>query len=463
MAYTLKLPRMGNTVESCIIASWAVKVGDTVTEDTTVCDVETDKATFEVPAGHAGTVLKILRPEGDDVPVLDPIAIIGEPGEAAAVPPSEEATAPTPEKPAAVAEAAVPLSVEDSAQPARVAESPEMIPAHNTNAASPRARNLAKSEAVDTATLAGTGPDGRVIERDVRAAVAQRGPLTSAARNAISQSRGDILVAPTPTGIGGRATLADISAATTESTGDNQSGNAAVAPMTDTFADTPIRGIRKVIADRMMASLANAAQFTLNASADATAMQALRAKFKAAPEVFGLGGVTLNDLILFAVSRLLKQYPYMNAHSLGNAVRTFERVHLGVAVDTPKGLMVSVIRNADTLTLTQISAEAKRLSKACREGTAKPEELSGSTFTITNIGMLGVESFTPVLNAPEVGILGVCAITQRPVQVANSAVALVPHIGYSLTIDHRIVDGAPAAQFLKALCDTTKAIDLFLI
>jgi pyruvate dehydrogenase E2 component (dihydrolipoamide acetyltransferase) len=238
------------------------------------------------------------------------------------------------------------------------------------------------------------------------------------------------------------------------------------------ITETPIKGIRKVIADRMFKSLAESAQFTLNASAPAARMQELRARIKAAEGFsgeLGLAKITVNDLILFAVSRLLPRYPFMNAHKTGDTLKTFERVHLGVAVDTPRGLMVPVIRNANLLPLARISAEAKRLAAACQSGGAKPDELSGSTFTVTNLGSLGITSFTPVLNAPEVAILGVCGIELKPTALppaeaneCNGGVRFEPHIGFSLTINHQVVDGAPAARFLKALGEAIADIDLLL-
>jgi pyruvate dehydrogenase E2 component (dihydrolipoamide acetyltransferase) len=236
------------------------------------------------------------------------------------------------------------------------------------------------------------------------------------------------------------------------------------------YTDAPIKGIRKLIADRMYQSLAESAQFTLSAQAPVSRLQELRARMKADGEAWGLGKITVNDLILFAVSRLLPRYPFMNAHKIGDTLRTFTRVHLGVAVDTPRGLMVPVIRNADMLPLAQISSEAKRLAAACQGGAARPDELSGSTFTVTNLGSLGVTSFTPVLNAPEVGILGVCGIGLKPVAAppgdpcvcGSSGVRFEPHIGFSLTINHQVVDGAPAARFLKALGEAAADIDLLL-
>ena len=235
------------------------------------------------------------------------------------------------------------------------------------------------------------------------------------------------------------------------------------------ITETPIRGIRKIIADRMYKSLAESAQFTLNAAAGASGLQAFRSAVKTQKklaEELALSEITINDLVLFAVARILPRFSYMNAHKSGDTIKTFERIHLGVAVDTPRGLMVPVIRNADLLSLVQISSEAKRLAAACQNGTAVPDELSGSTFTVSNLGSLGITSFTPVLNAPEVAILGVCAIEMKSVAPSpgecNSNVRFEPHIGFSLTINHQAVDGAPAARFLKALCDAVAHIDLLL-
>jgi pyruvate dehydrogenase E2 component (dihydrolipoamide acetyltransferase) len=212
----------------------------------------------------------------------------------------------------------------------------------------------------------------------------------------------------------------------------------------------------------MYRSLAESAQFTLNSAAPVKRLQELRARMKTNGEALGLSKVTVNDLILFAVSRVLPLFPFMNAHKIGDTLKTFERVHLGVAVDTPRGLMVPVIRNANLLPLARISAEAKRLAGACQGGSAKPEELSGSTFTVTNLGSLGIFGFTPVLNAPEVAILGVSGIELKPIAGENGEIGFEPHIGFSLTINHQVVDGAPAARFLKALGEAIGEIDLWL-
>jgi pyruvate dehydrogenase E2 component (dihydrolipoamide acetyltransferase) len=221
------------------------------------------------------------------------------------------------------------------------------------------------------------------------------------------------------------------------------------------------------MADRMHRSLAESAQFTLNAGASAQRLQDLRSRMKNSSHISGFSKITINDLILYAVSRTLPLYPFMNAHKIGDTIKTFERVHLAMAVDTPRGLMVPVIRNANLLSLAQISSEAKRLAEACQNASAKPDELSGSTFTVSNLGTFGITSFTPVLNTPEVAILGVCGIELKPVAAAGGCncgcgVRFEPQIGFSLTINHQVVDGAPAARFLKALCEAVADIDLLL-
>jgi pyruvate dehydrogenase E2 component (dihydrolipoamide acetyltransferase) len=200
----------------------------------------------------------------------------------------------------------------------------------------------------------------------------------------------------------------------------------------------------------VLASLATTAQLTMNASAPARQLQDLRRQFKESPAELGLAGITINDLVHLAVVRTLHSFPELNATFDGATVRQYEDVHLAFATDTPRGLVVPVIRNAHTLTLRQLASEAARLAKGCREGGVKPDELAGGTFTVTNLGAFGIESFTPVLNAPQVAILGVCAIRSEPVPDGGEIV-LQPRIGLSLTINHQVVDGAPGARFLQAL------------
>ena len=455
MAHVLILPRQGNTVESCIIVDWKVNEGDNVTEETAVCSVETDKAAFEVPAGVNGIVLKILRPAGDDVPVLDPIAVIGAAGENWEELISRDQGPGIRDQgnggevsPLAPKPPAFPL-------PPSAGDTPATPPSSSPHSpVSPRARNLAEKEALATEMVPGTGPGGRVIERDVQAALENRPPMTAAARAAgpAAKAAGPMAVPAAGSGIGGRITSADLSSPPAPKLLGAENLGAGLPTFTEPPVTTEIKGIRKIIADRMHKSLAETAQFTLNSSAPVSRLQELRARMKTS-ENDNFAKITVNDLILFAVSRVLPRFSYMNAHKVGDTVTTFGQVHLGLAVDTPRGLMVPVIRNANLLSLTQISSEAKRLAAACQNGSAKPDELSGSTFTVTNLGSLGITSFTPVLNIPEVAILGVCNIELKP----------DPQIGFSLTINHQVVDGAPAARFLKALGEAIADIDLLLI
>lgn len=453
MAHILIMPRQGNSVESCVLVSWKVREGDTVTAESPACEVETDKATFEVPAGAAGTVLKLLFAAGEDIPVLQPIAVIGTPGEA------WESAAEAPTETQARSETETSPARPSPGVEGRRSELTGSDAASAAPGSSPRARKLAAKEAVDIATLSGSGPGGRIIERDVHAAAAVRPPLTAAAKAA---AKGGATVPAAGSGLGGRATVADLSAETPVSSQREQ--QAVPTEFPGPVSELPVKGIRKLIATRMLESLSTTAQFTLNGAAEATHLQAVRARFKSAPEDLGLGAVTINDILLFIVARLLPKYPFMNSHKVGDTLRMFERVHLGVAVDTPRGLMVPVLHNADRLSLQAIAAETRRLGDACRNNAAKTDELTGSTFTVTNLGALGVESFTPVLNTPEVAILGVGGLVPRPVLDADGNVArFAPHLGLSLTINHQVVDGAPAAKFLKALREAIADIDLWLM
>jgi pyruvate dehydrogenase E2 component (dihydrolipoamide acetyltransferase) len=204
----------------------------------------------------------------------------------------------------------------------------------------------------------------------------------------------------------------------------------------------------------MHESLSTTAQLTLNRSFDVTSLQALRQNIKAEGPARGLPNITLNDMVVYATAQVLTRHPELNAHFLGDRVRFFQAVHIGVAVDSPRGLMVPVVRDAQAMDLSGISTAIKPLAEAAHSGSISPDHLQGGTFTLTNLGMMGIESFTPVLNTPEVGILGVCGIVPKPVMNAEGMVKHVPSINLSLTINHQVVDGSPAARFLGDLVDT---------
>ena len=453
MAHVLIMPRQGNTVESCIIVRWKAAEGAVVAADESVCEVETDKASFDVPAGAAGVLLKILHPDGDDVPVLEPIAVIGQKGEDWKAAVGGAAAAVTAAPAAASVVAAVPAASAATAAPA--------ASGGGETAVSPRARKLAAAEGVNAASLAGTGPGGRVIERDVVAALAGRPALTAAAKAAVLAGTS----APgAGTALGGRAGIADLGAVSQGGAVALGAAHTAVArEYPGHFTDTPLKGVRKIISERMRASLASTAQLTLNGSANAARLLDLRARFKASDPALGLTGVTIGDLVLFAVTRVLPRFINANATLENGVLRAFQSVHVALAVDTPRGLMVPVIRNADLLSLRELSVESKRLAAACQTGNINPDSLTGGTFTVSNLGAFGIESFTPVLNAPQVAILGVNAIMPRAAAGPNGTVVLEQRLGLSLTVDHQVLDGAPSALLLKAFADAMADIDLLLV
>ena len=441
MATIVVMPQLGNSVESCIIVEWMIAEGDTVAVDQTLASIETDKSTMEVPSTAAGTVLKLLWEEGDEVPVKDPLIIVGEPGEdiSGLVPGADAA-------PADAAPAEQASAPEQAAAPAFATE-------RATGAVSPRARALAASHGVDASAITeGSGPHGRVIERDVAAAIAAGPVLTSAARAAgVSATEG--------TGIGGRVSVADEGRAA-EAAPAAAVAAPAGADYPGASTSTPLKGVRKVVAKRMMESLTSTAQLTLNTTANAAGILALRKKVKNADESLGLNKITLNDLVCFAVSRTLPKYPVFNAHLQDGVLTEFEQVHLGFACDTPRGLLVPVIRSAQALGLKAFSDEAKRLAGGAIDGTIAPDFLSGGTFTVSNIGSFGIETFTPVINLHQTAILGVGAITPRPTVAADGTIAVEQRLNLSLTIDHQVIDGADGARFLRDLVAAIENIDV---
>jgi pyruvate dehydrogenase E2 component (dihydrolipoamide acetyltransferase) len=451
MAVEVVMPKQGNSVEACIILEWKVAVGDTVSVGDVVCEAETDKSTIEVESSADGTVLALIYEVGDEVPVMSPMMVVGEKGEKV-----DLSSMKTEEKKEEVVEEKGEEKVES-----KVVQTATVEPTvhEGTILASPRAKHTAQKQGVSLSSLSASGPKGRIIERDVLEFSAKYPSISPAAKEAIVNGEG---FAPAQgSGIGGRILLKDLL--------KNQ--EAGVMPSADSASplsfpgnvkEIPVKGVRKVTAQRMGESLSTTAQFTMTSYADASQLLSLRKKFKASAPELQLQGITLNDMVMFAVSKTLQQFPALNAHYLGDKIVEFEHVHLGCAVDTPKGLLVPVVPFASLRSLSELSAEAKRLAQKAIDGKAQMEELSGSTFTVTNIGALGIDTFTPVINIPEVAILGVGGISLRPVGKGGDDVSFVPHIALSLTVNHMAVDGAPGARFLQALVKNIAAIDLML-
>ena len=407
MASAVLLPKLGNSVESSIILAWHKAVGDPVATGDILAEIETDKATLEVESPADGLLLARFYEAGAEVTVMAPIGAIGAAGEDVADLQLQAAGPPTHE--VASQEAQAPQSPQSS-QPLQTAR--------GRPASSPRARRLAAARGLPLDGLTGSGPGGRILERDVQAAPA----------------RGS--------GSGGRIRRGDL----------------IPAPQSEAVVRVPLRGPRRVTARRMLESLQTTAQLTLHAPADARALLSLRQQLKSGAAGADLRAVTINDLLHLAVARTLPAHPALNAQLVDDHILQHRAVHLGFAVDSPRGLFVPVIRDADRLNPQQLASEARRLAHACREGRVRPEELEGGTFTVSNLGTYGIESFTPVLNPPQAGILGVGAIHLKAV-TDDGGVAFRPHVSLSLTIDHQVLDGAPAARFLQDLAQVLARID----
>ena len=650
MAREVLMPRLGNTVESVVIVAWNKEIGDAAAPGDSLCEVETDKATMEVEAEDGGVLLARLFEAGDEVPVLAPFAVIGEPGEDVSVfltpggggddaeggsgeagpggrpivwmpggpsgdfRPGEadggeggRQGGEMPGEPSGNQGAPMGHGISPSGEGGSGGSGAPAGPGSPIGSGvpvSPRARRLAAESGLagpvsrcrgaaaglpaseggssppqagpsGDLPVSGSGPGGRIIERDIQALLHSRTPLTLAARAAVRGGPLTDSAAPphAGTGIGGRITTADLQAAQggppnfqaapapaqgrpqgrpqspqgrpQSPQGGPHPPQAAPAPQTT----HPLTPIRKLIANRMHASLTETAQLTLNTTADAAALLQLRAQFKSAPAPIlavpnpagptppaapalpaspppgppapaplnapptstppaapassappapaagtpappnappaspppapaapspsgppapassalpasappaspPLSAITINHIIMHTLAKLLPRHPELNAAFSPGGITRYTNVNLGFAVDSPRGLMVPVIPRAETLSLADLSARARRLADACRNGTIAPDELTGGTFTITNLGAFGIETFTPILNTPQVAILGVGAMVNTPVETPEGTIGIRKRIGLSLTIDHQAVDGAPAARFLEELTET---------
>ncbi len=433
MATPVLMPKQGQSVESCIITEWYKKKGEKVEEGETLFSYETDKASFEENAPASGILLDVFYEDGDEVPVLVNVAVIGEEGESTAEFASGETTSDseaqeTKSEPADVKE-------ETTKQKSKVEVVTKVTSGEKSTAISPRAKKLAEEKAIDATSLVGSGPKGRVIERDVAAAAEAAPKMTPLAKKMAKED--PTLIAEAGTGLAKTVKGVDLS-----------SGNPVYGA---DFEVKPISNMRKLIAKAMHASLQNSAQLTHHLGADARKMMALRKKVKAALAEGYPINITLNDMICFAVIKALKKFPQVNAHFLGDSVKYFNKVHLGLAVDTDRGLMVPTIKNADDLSISGLASQFKEVAEACRKGSMNPDLLSpeAASFTVSNLGNYGVEIFTPVINLPQAAILGVNTIVPRPKDLGDGVYGFVPYLGLSLTYDHRALDGGEATRFVK--------------
>ena len=430
------MPKNGQSVESCIVSEFKVKVGDTVKAGDVLFSYETDKASFDEEAKVDGTVLAIFWNDGDEIPVLQHVMVIGRPGEsfaeldpgASAAPAAAPAATATP----AAAPAATPAATPAAAPAAAVVAGAPV---------SPRARKLAEEKGVNTAAIAGTGPHGRIIERDVIAAAAAQGPLTGLAKAKMAEGG---LVAGPGTGLAGTVKGSDLKVW--------KANHTEIAGEGEEFEVKKMSNMRKIIAKSMYNSLQNSAQLTHMLGADARKVQAIRKKAKKALEEGKIDvNITINDLVCYAVIKALLKFPNVNSHCLGDAMRLFRNVNLGIAVDTERGLMVPAVKNANDLNIIGLSKNLKKVAEDCKKGSISPDLLSSeaASFTVSNLGGFGVEYFTPIINVPQSAILGVGTIVARPKDLGNGVYAFVPYMGLSLTYDHRAIDGGEATKFLK--------------
>jgi pyruvate dehydrogenase E2 component (dihydrolipoamide acetyltransferase) len=398
------MPKQGQSVETCIITRWFKSKGESVSIGDILFSYETDKASFDLESPVEGILLDIFFGDGAEVPVLENVAVIGKSGE------TIESFNPAPS-----------LSIASTAFKASAApEALEALKAVETRPdfdnkirISPRARRMAENKGLNYNNLQGSGPSGRIITRDIERV---------------------------------------------------HSGDAAVTKNIQTegaeYTEQPLSNIRKLIARAMQYSLQNSAQLTHHMSADVRSILEARQKIKNKLLTDkSQQDITLNDMICWCVIRALLKFPEANSHLLDDRIKTFYKVHLGLAVDTPRGLMVPVVKNADDMDLAKLSKELKSAAEACKKGSINPESIqsTAATFTVSNLGNYGVEMFTPVINLPQVAILGVCTIINRPANLGNNTFGFVPYIGLSLTYDHRAIDGGPATVFLKEVKEQIEA------
>ena len=417
MATAVEMPKPGNTVEECLVTRWHRQKGDRVAEGEVLADIETDKATFEVAAPASGTVLEVFFGEGSLVPVFTNLCVIGEPGE------SVEAFRPQQAVPAAQPDPAA-RTVEATPVAARAAAPPPAA-----GAFSPRARRFAAEHDFHPAAVAGSGPGGRVLEEDLRRLYHASPRVSALARKQMEsgwETRGD------GSGIGGMILAADL------------------APPA-----VRVSGIRERIARRMRESLATTAQYTLHASANAGGLLVLRARVKAST---GATDININELVVFCTVQALLRMPALNAEFIDGKIVQHPEVNIGFACDTDRGLLVPVVKGCEKLGVAELALCIKDLAARATGGTISPDDLAGATFTVSNLGSLGIESFTPILNPPQVAVLGVDAIRLQPVR-RDGKVDFIDSIGLSLTCDHQVIDGAPGARFLKILKEQIENVE----
>jgi pyruvate dehydrogenase E2 component (dihydrolipoamide acetyltransferase) len=429
------------------VARWLKGEGDPVEAGEPLFEVETDKITNSVEAPASGVLAKIIVPEGDVAPIQAVLAVIAAPGEAV----DSSAPAGAAQPAAQPAAEGAPAAAADA--PAAPAGDGKFVPAM------PAARRLAKELDVDLATVTGTGKGGKITAKDVQAAADAEFAGINASPKAIEFARkqGVDLSQVTGTGEDGRITKADILRAMNPS-----ASQPAAAPQAAKDTVVPMDGVRKLIADNMQASLQNAAQLTAFVELDVTGMVDLRKELLERNKRDKEYRLSYNDIIAYAVCRALKRHPVMNSTLQEDGIHLHEHVNLGIAVSIDNGLIVPNVKEADTYGLEELKTQVRDVAGRARKGGLNMDEISGGTFTISNVSMLGMDGFTPILNPPETGILGVGRVIEKPA-VHNGEIAIRQMMTLSLTFNHMTTDGAPAMSFLRELGDMLENPGLMIV
>ena len=437
MATIVIMPKQGLMMEEGTITSWLKKEGEAVTAGEPLFEMETDKLTITMDAEASGTLLKILHPEGDVVPITQPIAVLGEPGEDVSALVGGDAA---PAQAAAPAEAAPTPAAEAPAAPAV-----ERAPGERVFS-SPRARLRAEENGVDIAAVPGSGTDGLVIERDVNAYMANKPAVTPLAAN-IAKAQGVDLSGVTGSGSNGKIKVFDLPGGSPAAAPAAQESPAAVQQSRGTHTEK-MSGMRKAISRNMLASKETNAQTNHRIKVDMTAAIALRKQYK------DLGiKISYNDIIVRACAKALADMPIVNASVEGDSILYHDYVNVGTAVSVPGGLIVPVIKDADIIGLSGIAARSAALIEKAREGRLTDADYHGGTFTVSSLGMFDLDDFVAIINPPESAILAVGKIAKTPVVVTDEegedAIVIKSMCALCLSYDHRIIDGAEAAKFLQ--------------
>ena len=436
MAVELKMLQMDQTMTKGKIGKWLVKEGDTVTEGQPLLEIETDKVVHEQESPTDGVIAQILAEEGTNVPVNALLAIIGAPGEE--VERVEADTKTEQQKPVEPAQPKATPSVTTTIEPK----------------ASPAARQLAEKLAIDLTEVTASGPGGRILEGDVQRYIDLRVPVpTEAARlkasplaRRLAKEHGVNLSSIAGSGPDGRVVRDDVLQAASAAPEISAVETPALQQATEVIA---MEGIRGIIAERMTLSVQTNASVTLHTEVDATAFVELRGMLNDKLQVREVS-ITYTDLLVKVVANALREHPRLNATLTDEGIHLLSEINIGVAVALEDGLVVPVVRDADKERLSEISTQVKDFAERARSNQLTPGELQGGTFTITNLGNFGIDAFTPIINPPESAILGVGRILKKPV-VHNDEIVIRSMLTLSLTFDHRVVDGAPAAQFLQTV------------